>query len=226
MRALLLALLLLLPACGRPLSDGETRFARDTLGPTLDTSRVRVHRSALVGLVPLSRPARPAVACRERIRPPERGIVTGRIAAMVLFNRIVMANPLYLDDFLSDYPRSMQLEDAMLLAHELTHAWQWQNRKTTGYHPLRAATEHLPATDPYLFELENNARFEEYPFEQQASLVEEFVCCRALDPHGARTDRLHALLSPHFPQVARFPATQPKDVLLFWPNAPRSGICD
>ena len=87
----------------------------------------------------------------------------------------------------------------MLFAHEITHVWQWQNRATTGYSPLRAAREHEGGADPYLYDINTKAGFLDYGYEQQASIVEEFVCCAALDPTGSRTQRLEALISETMP---------------------------
>ena len=36
-------------------------------------------------------------------------------------------------------------------------------------------------------------------YEQQGAIMEEFVCCRALDPSGARTERLYGILRDVFP---------------------------
>ncbi|MBJ3762635.1 hypothetical protein ILP92_07745 [Maribius pontilimi] len=218
-------LILLLSACARPLTPGERNFVASVHGPALDTSRVRVHRGALIGNLTHERPARPAKACRERIRPEETGTVKGSIAALVVFNRIFYAKRYFLSDFLADYPEAMQLEDAMLLAHELTHVWQWQQRETTGYHPFLAASEHRPGGDPYLFELDADLTFDDFGYEQQGSLVEEFVCCRALDPDGDRTRRLYDILKPVFPALSpRSPVPQ-DGIALFWSQAPRKGIC-
>lgn len=224
MRSLLI-LLVLLAGCARPLSDAETAFARSLHGGGLDMSAVRVHRGALIGNITIRRPARPAKACRERIRPAEKGVIETSTAAIVLFDRVFYARRFWQRDFLGSYPARMQLEDAMLLAHELTHVWQWQNRATTGYHPFKAASEHRPGGDPYLFDLASDLSFHDFSYEQQGALVEEFVCCRALDPEGARTRRLHGILDPIFPGIAQKSVVQPQDVLLFWLNAPRSGIC-
>ena len=106
----------------------------------------------------------------------------------------------------------LSLPDAMFLAHEATHVWQWQNRGRTGYHPLLAATEHLGSDDPYLFEPDAAVRFLDQPYEVQASLVEEWLCCVAVDPAGARTGRLTALLRQELPLTL-----PPPDARLPWP---------
>ncbi|SPJ23646.1 hypothetical protein [Palleronia abyssalis] len=207
MRRLLPLLLLLLSACAaRPLTQAERAFAATVHGPTLDVTRVRI-----VGRNPLYqfrqiRDPRPPLTCRERIRPPEIGPIETRVAATVLFNRAFFARPFYLDDYMAEYPQAMNLYDAMLLAHELTHVWQWQNRARTGYSPFKAAGEHGPGIDPYLFDLPEDAVFSDFGYEQQGGLVEEFVCCRTLDPEGPRTKRLYNLLNPVFPGIARYTA--------------------
>lgn len=196
MRALLIVLLL--AACSRPLTPNEVAFAHTVHGPALDADRVRLHNGALVGGITFTRPARPQRACRERIRPRELGDVRVSTAAIALFDRVFVARPFFRRDYLADYPDTLPLEDAMLLAHELTHVWQWQQRRQTGYAPWKAAAEHAAHEDPYLFDI-GGRDFPDYGWEQQGGLVEEYVCCRALDPGGDRTAALHALLAPHFP---------------------------
>ncbi|QFU07337.1 hypothetical protein PARPLA_01140 [Rhodobacteraceae bacterium THAF1] len=216
--------LLTLTACSRPLTDAERAFAGTIHGPSLDASAVRIHGRNPLYLLRHSRDARPPVACRERIRPPETGRVQTRIAATVLYNRAFFAKPFFLDDYLSAYPSRMSLPDAMLLAHELTHVWQWQNAEKTGYTPFKAATEHVE-DDPYLFDLPDGAAFADYGYEQQGGLVEEFVCCRALDPDGARTAKLYGLLSPVFPALERRSRVPADEVLLPQGHGNLSDIC-
>jgi hypothetical protein len=59
-------------------------------------------------------------------------------------------------------------------------------------------------------------------YEVQASLVEEYFCCATLDPEGARTERLHALLGDVLP-VAR-PEAFPRPVTVPY-AADLEGIC-
>ena len=220
----LLLLLCLLSACARPLTETERAFAATVHGPSLNADAVRIHGRNPLYLLRQSRDARPPVACRERIRPAEVSPVETRIAATVLFNRAFFARPFFLEDYLSDYPKRLNLPDAMLLAHELTHVWQWQNAKTTGYTPFRAAVEHVD-DDPYLFELPDGAVFSDYGYEQQGGLVEEFVCCRALDPDGGRTQRLYDLLSPVFQGLERRSRVDARDILLPEGHGPLTSIC-
>ena len=144
---------------------------------------------------------------------------------MTLFNTVYFSRDWYIDNYAPDYPDRVYLVEAMLLAHELTHVWQWQNRKRTGYSPLRAAAEHGSTDDPYLFDLDGAQDFLGYGFEQQGAIVEEYVCCRTLAPEAARTKRLHAMLRASFP-VADLPDTRESDVYLPWKDADLAGICD
>ena len=89
---------------------------------------------------------------------------------------------------------------------------------------LRAASEHSVSDDPYLFEVNNDRRFLDFGFEQQGSIVEEFVCCRALAPQAPRTKRLHALISQEMP-LAALPQSRPSDVQLPWSGLELDGIC-
>ncbi len=221
----LIAVLGLVSACGRPLTETELAFAQKIHGPAVDFSKVRLAKGALVGSVTFRRKARPRVTCRERILPPPKTeIVTTRPAAVVLFNRIHFTDGWYLDDYMPRYPDQLPLVEAMLLAHEMTHVWQWQNRELTGYHPLKAAPEHQTSDDPYLFETDGPTQFLSYGFEQQGAIVEEYVCCRALAPEADRTQRLHDMLAAVFP-VSSLPQSRAHDVLLPWNGVELDGIC-
>ncbi|MDK3074959.1 hypothetical protein QO034_17860 [Sedimentitalea sp. JM2-8] len=217
----------LLTGCGRPLTDTETEFAHMLHGSGIDTNRVRLVEGAPVAAVTFRRKPRPRLACRERILPPLKDeIVTSKPAAVTLFNRVYFVRDWYLDDYLKDYPERLNLVESMLLAHELTHVWQWQNRERTGFTPLLAAAEHGSVDDPYLFDLDSAPDFLSYGYEQQGAIVEEYVCCRALAPDAARTHRLHRMLKDAFP-VADLPgARRESDVYLPWKGVELKGICD
>ena len=58
----------------------------------------------------------------------------------------------------------------------------------------------------------------------QGSIVEEFVCCRALAPQAPRTKRLHALIAEAMP-VADLPQSRQNDVRLPWDGVQLDGIC-
>ena len=224
MRFALIALIVL-TACTRPLTGPERAFTATIHGTTLDTAPIRISKGALIGNVIHTRPARAALTCREKIRRPETGPVRVSTAAFVLFDRMFAAQRVYRDDYMDGYPDTISLSRAMFLAHEMTHVWQWQNREITGYHPLKAAAEHRPGGDPYLFDLADSRDFLSFGYEQQGGIVEEFVCCRALDPQGARTRRLHALLRPYFPELARESQVNRANISLPWDGAQTRGIC-
>jgi len=218
-------ILLLVSACGRELTRNEVEFAQKLHGEQLDLDRVRLVRGALVGSVTFARKARPRVTCRERILPPAKNeIVTASPAAVTLFNKVYFTRDWYIANYMPAYPERLYLTEAMLLAHELTHVWQWQNRARTGYHPLRAASEHGRSDDPYLFDLTDAPDFMDYGYEQQGAIVEEYVCCRALAPEAARTKRLHQMLRAAFP-VSDLPHTREGEVYLPWKGAEVAGIC-
>lgn len=222
-RALLI--LLLIASCGRPLTLNERAFLDTIHGDSLNMNAVRLHDGAPTRAVTFKRKPRPRTTCRELILPPaEEAIVTSKPAAVALYNTVLFDKDWYIDDYLPDYPDKVGLIAAMLFAHELTHVWQWQNRRTTGYSPLRAGTEQLVSDDPYLFDIKAEPKFGEFGFEQQASIVEEFVCCRALAPTAPRTQRLHALLTQVMP-VAPLPSRRQSDVRLPWDGVELQGIC-
>ncbi|WP_299282612.1 hypothetical protein [uncultured Tateyamaria sp.] len=218
-------ILTLLVSCGRPLTETERAFSATIHGDALNVDKVRIVDGAPTRAVTFRRKARPRTTCRELILPPPTSeIVTAKPAAVALWRTVLFDEDWYLDDYVPDYPDEINLIAAMLLAHELTHVWQWQNRKTTGYSPLRAAREHQIGADPYLFDIAEDRVFGDFGFEQQGSIVEEFVCCRALAPQAPRTKRLHALIARAMP-VAPLPQSRQQDVRLPWDGVELDGIC-
>jgi len=224
--ALLCLLVLLTGSCGRGLTTSEVGFLSEIHGDTVDLSRVRATTFSSVGSIARTYRARPRTTCRELILPPiETPTFQSRTAGLVAFNQIFLNPNWYLEDYVEGWPEELNLVSAMFLAHEITHIWQWQNRRVTGYHPLKAASEHRFQIDPYLFDPDSNTRFLDYPYEQQASLVEEFVCCRALDPEGARTSRLHSLLAQVMDPKPLALSRPVGKVVLPWDGAVTEGIC-
>ncbi|MFK7751700.1 MAG: hypothetical protein AB8B51_04050 [Sedimentitalea sp.] len=220
-------ILVLVVGCGRPLTETERAFATQLHGDQLNLNRVRLVHGAPVAAVTFRRKARPRVTCRERILPPVReAIVTAKPAAVTIFHSVFFARDWYAPNFMPRFPDKLFLAEAMLLGHELTHVWQWQNRKRTGYSPLRAAAEHSKSSDPYLFDLSDTPDFLDYGYEQQGAIVEEYICCRTLAPKAARTQRLHEMLRGAFP-VSNLPGSRPDgtEVILPWRGAELNGIC-
>ena len=224
MRLISLMALLLVVSCGRPLTEGEVAFAKALHGETIDTDRIRVLENGLVGVTTRTYAVRPRTTCRELILPPsEETTFQARTAGIVLGYTVNVREDWFLDDYTENANGEINLVAAMFMAHEITHVWQWQNRSLTGYHPFRAAREHLVLDDPYLFETSEARSFLDYGYEQQASLVEEFICCDTLDPAGARTDRLRNLLTQVMP-VSQLP-TVGRDIRIPWAGAELNGIC-
>jgi hypothetical protein len=223
MRRSLLALLLL-AACGRPLTPNEVAFLGELHGPGLDTGRVRLHDGIQIGS-PRILPAPPRLTCQSRIFPPPRGeTVRVHTGAIAMFEDVYVRRDLYREDMVEGWPEVLPLADAMLLAHEMVHAWQWQNRGITEYFPLKAAFEHVGAPDPYLFDLDTSTDYLAYGFEQQGAIMEEYVCCRTLAPESPRTERLHDMLSEYFP-LRPLDAPMTEWVALPWDGVEIEGIC-
>ncbi|SFR44612.1 hypothetical protein [Litoreibacter janthinus] len=227
MRAFIIFAFLGLTACGRPLSEAETRFAAEFHGPALDASQVRIRQAPLLKLYSATYPAPPRTTCAQKLLPPPEGpTVSGAPGATVLFNTINVNPDFIARDYLPAYPDAALLLASMFLAHELVHVWQWQNRDVTGYHPLKAAREHQTQPNPYLFELANAAKFLDFGYEQQGAIASEYVCCAALAPKAPRTARLERLLKPHFALSAMTARLDQSRMLLPWKGVELDGICD
>ena len=197
---------LALSACARPLTDNERRFAADIIGPGLDTSKVRVAR----GFGPLPpAPAAPQTSdlypiidentvtglCERSAPQPRSGPPPG----WALWNRVHFSAEFYRSDLAPAWPQAARFPQALVLAHELVHVWQWQNRRMTGYRPARAALESVTSMDPYFYVPGPGATFLKFGFEQQAALLEDYLCHALYDPAAPRRAELRPLLAPYFP---------------------------
>ena len=206
MRFLPVLLLVLLAACGRPLTEAETRFAEDLFGDSLDTSKVRVR--ATPNPPPLFSETDQVTVLRGTERacvrvPQPAGAQPPR--ALAWKNDMVFTGGLQGRDMAFAWPAYLRFPQAVILAHELTHVWQWQNRAWTGYTPWAAAAESLALPDPYYSASGEAPIFFAYGFEQQAAIVEDFVCFSVANPTHPRRAELREILAPVFP-VERFEA--------------------
>lgn len=227
MRLVIVALFALLAACGRPLTPSETDFLAALQGDQTDPAAIRLTNGHFAGSVVYHIPVRPRTTCQERIWPPvtEARSVAVSPAATVIFNRVLLRKDIYREDLLEGWPDRIDLVQAMLFAHEATHVWQWQNRKRTGYHPIKALREHANSPDPYLFDTGTETDFLSFGYEQQGSIVEEYVCCRLLDPQAPRTDRLRRMIAAHMPIDGLETRIDRPLVGLPWAGVETEGIC-
>lgn len=196
---LTLLALLLISACSREMTPAETAFAQDLFGPSLDTSKVRVAQG--LGVTPVYRTVPKTVRLVEGsdkacVRTPQpRGAQPPQ--AFALANRMHFDTGLYSSDMVIRWPDALRFPQAIVFAHELTHVWQWQNRELTGYSPARAVAESIELADPYFSE--GSAEFYSLGYEQQAALVEDYVCFAFANPNHPRRAELRAILAPVFP---------------------------
>lgn len=192
-------------ACSRPLTPNEHRFAADVIGPGLNLNAVRVSQGFGIAAPP-KKPVEPpnAHAVGSEIHPgfcdrtaPQAP--SGPPPAWALYNRISLTAPIYQPDTATDWPRAAQFPQALIMAHELVHVWQWQNRARTRYRPMRAALESILNLDPYFYIPDAGTGLLSYGYEQQGALMEDYLCYALYDPKNPRRAKLRAILSPHFP---------------------------
>ena len=206
MRLISLALCLvgLLTACARPLTQGETRLAQDIFGPTLDTGAVRVTQGLGLAPPPEKTTGAAPILLTEGLRPglcarnaPQAS--TGPPPAWAIYNRMHFIDGLYRTDMSEGWPEGALFPQALVFAHELVHVWQWQNRKLTGYRPARAAFESLITMNPYFYVPGEGGTFLDFGYEQQAALLEDYLCHALYDPQNPRRAELRGILAPYFP---------------------------
>ncbi len=201
LRVCLLLGALLLGACGRPLTDNEAQMARDIFGEEIDTEQVRIAKD--FGFVPPPRSATVKLQraklredpCTRQPTPPRTEAPPG----FAIGNTVFLREGFYQADAGLFWPEAFVVPQSFVFAHEMVHVWQWQNRDKTGYSPLRAVGEALPGRDAYYFESTEGFRFEDFGFEQQASIVEDYLCHAYLDPANPRRAELRAVLAPVLP---------------------------
>lgn len=204
-----LCLFLLVAACSRPLTPTEEQFANDLFGPSLDTSKVRVAQG--LGVTPLYRTVPKAQAMvvqgtdKACVRTPQPTRSTNPPQAFAYKNRLHFDTGLYSSDLALVWPEFLRFPHAIILAHELTHAWQWQNREMTGYTPWRAVQESWQMVDPYFSTAEDAPTFLLFGYEQQAAIVEDYVCFAVANPNHPRRYELREILDPVLP-MDRFDA--------------------
>lgn len=208
---LTLCVVLLGAACTRPLASGERALARDVFGEGLSPDKVRVAKGFGLAPPPKTTSLPPAskggIAPRPGIcdRVPRDG-PAGPPPAFALYNRVHMMGRFYKTDTAVKWPEQVLLPEALIMAHELTHVWQWQNRKRTGYRPARAALESVFNLDPYFYRSGQGEGFLTFGYEQQAALVEDYLCYAILDPTNPQRSELRTILAPYF-QVDRIDAS-------------------
>ena len=195
-----IVLMCLLAACGRPLTPSETAFAQSLFGPTLDTDKVRV-----LSLPYWAKDAGEAQLMRgtERacVRTPQpRGAQPPQ--AFALGSTMHFSGRFQAREMMLGWPKAMRFPQGFVFAHELTHVWQWQNRSWTEYSPFRAAAESIALPDPYSSATGEAPEFFAFGFEQQAAIVEDYVCFTVANPTHPRRAVLRDLLAPVFPVEA------------------------
>jgi hypothetical protein len=201
--ALLLLFALILSACSRPLAPGERAFANDIFGRGLNVDQTRI--AAGFGLsAPPNTTAAPLASGKLKTLPGicdrvPQGPRTEPPPAFALWNRIHISDEFYRGETAPGWPNQVLLPQSLIMAHELVHVWQWQNRAVTGYRPARAALESLLNLDPYFYQPGDPTGFLSFSYEQQAALVEDYVCYALLDPINPRREDLRTILVPYFP---------------------------
>lgn len=196
-RVFLVFVLCLVSACARPLTPGETAFAEDLFGPTLKTEKVRI-LSLPYWNKDAGEPRVMRGTERACVRTPQpRGAQPPQ--AFALGNTVHFSGPLQAKDMTLGWPRALRFPQGLIFAHEMTHVWQWQNRAWTGYSPFGAVAESLSLPDPYFSATGEAPVFFAFGFEQQAAILEDYVCFTVANPTHPRRAELRDLLAPVFP---------------------------
>lgn len=202
-----------LSGCTRALTDNEVDFANALFGDTIDADEIEVLAGAGITPLPYETPQQKAAKAEAAKQPPRKapeGICDRKPsprkyawnwpAAFVIENNVYVAYRWYLKDMYAGLDEGrVPFPQALLMTHELVHVWQWQNRALTEYTPEKSGAESVKSRDPYYWVSEEGREFLSYGYEQQAAIIEDFVCYALLDPGNPRLAETAAIIEPVLP---------------------------
>ncbi len=196
----LTGIVLALASCSRDMTEGEIEYSQDILTRNLDFSQV-----SFVGWASEKAKAREAfelMAREDELADRFAGAESMAASLPGLFgaDALTIGNKVFFDQFLWDFSTSIYEEDRWLMAHELVHVWQWQNRDRLGYSFSKIIAEHIEFGDEvYEYSLKSGKRFTEYRFEQQGQIVQCFAQLRFTHPNDPATERHRQVIRAEFP---------------------------
>lgn len=200
----MLAVLLSLPACSRLMTDGEISYNQAIFTEELSFGDVRFSGQKARGMRRAQKQLAKEVEGMLAVSDEDENASRLVSALPSLFGAaaIAVGNTVYFDSevYSDDFAKSLYDSDRWLMAHEVTHVWQWQNRTQTGYSFAKVVSEHLEFGDEvYEYTLVNGKRFSEYRFEQQGRIVQCFAMLQQLRPNDPLTLRHEKLIRAEFP---------------------------
>ena len=184
----ILAIAAILVSCGRNLTPNEAAFLGTVQGNNIEYEKVRIVRGGV-----------------QDLRKGFGAMATGNV---IHFNR---SN--YRNDFVPTGPGEVSyLEDRILLAHEATHVWQFQNLDLTGCTLGKMIDEHRLFKD-HVYEYSKppspSKAFLSYRCEQQAEIVGDWVELRERqDPSAPIYERLIRSAMPVDKLLSKFGAAR------------------
>lgn len=166
--------LFILSGCSRGLTTNEIAFLGKSHGNNVDFSKIKIQKGGLPNILP-------------------------RASAVTVRNKIFWSSKTYRNDF--NPPNNVAfVEDLMLLAHEITHVWQFQHKELTGYNISKVIAEHTKfgkRVYDYPIPINPNRDFLSYRYEQQGQIVQDWVCLSSFQlPDASIYGRI---ISQHIP---------------------------
>jgi len=193
--------LLSVAACSRQMTDGEIAYTEGIITQGVDFGEVRFSGQEKQGIQKAERILAQEVLGASASEESVDRLISG-LPSLFGADAFVIGNTVYFDSdvYSSDFSTSTIDSDRWLMAHELTHVWQWQNRDVTGYTFAKVVSEHLNyGDDVYEYTLAQGKKFTEYRFEQQGAIVQCFAMLRQLMPSDPLTVRHESLIRSEFP---------------------------
>lgn len=231
LKAILLISLAAISGCaGRSMTASEIAYAGSISGLHLNLEKIRFVKGVKFGLSRIRREilsdenvknqiSKNGTSQNQLIFSVEKFVSDER--AIALGNTVFFGSEVYEDD----YSTAQISTNRWLMAHEIVHIWQWQNRAVVGYSLGKVFLEHLIyRSEVYEYTLVNRKAFLDYRFEQQAAIVQCYVALRETRPNSAITRRYETLIRTVFPLDKLLPST-PKRVQISVSKAVSSKAC-
>jgi hypothetical protein len=190
-------------ACDREMTTGEVAYSEQIFTKGLAFQEVRVsgrkERGArkLEALLEENLQQIQALSRREESAEKMKSSLFSLLGAdaITIGNSIYFSKDFYTEDFATSTDDSR-----WLLAHELTHVWQWQNRGSTGYSFAKVISEHLKyGDDAYRYRLVAGKKFSEYRFEQQGQIIQCYAMYKRTRPNAPLTAQHQKIIRAEFP---------------------------
>lgn len=185
----------------RHLTSGELHFLKEYYRPeakrTVNFNLVRL--SCFTSRNDLEQRVRAQLTAEMQLLPRDVGMLANERSLQLAVKSLVAPDGITIENqiFIRKQYCGPPVQNSLLLAHEVMHVWQWQNRDTTKYSLVKVALEHLRYKYPYAYQITGKPLLS-YRYEQQAAIVADYVYLSKWAPESAETKVYRRLVGEAF----------------------------